>query len=142
MFSYESQVRVRYADTDQMHVVYHGKFVEYFESGRTESIRSLGISYKEIEEMGIYMPVVRIQCDFIRPGRYDDLLTIKTMLMEIPSDHRIEFIQEAYNEIGKLICKAHVLLYFMDAATNNKTMMPLALVDKLQPFFLMKETHD
>ena len=142
MFSYESQLRVRYADTDQMHVVYHAKFVEYFESGRTESIRSLGISYKEIEELGIYMPVVRIQCDFIRPGRYDDLLTIKTMLMEIPSDHRIEFIQEAYNEIGKLICKANVLLYFMDASTNNKTIMPPALVDKLQPFFLMRETHD
>jgi len=135
MFSFESQVRVRYADTDQMHVVYHAKFIEYFESGRTESIRSLGISYKEIEEMGIYMPVVRLQCDFIRPGRYDDLLTIKTILREIPSDHRIEFEQEAYNESGKLVCKASILLYFMDTATNNKTTMPVMLVDKLQPYF-------
>ena len=135
MFSFESQVRVRYADTDQMHVVYHAKYIEYFESGRTESIRSLGISYKELEEMGIYMPVVRVQCDFIRPGRYDDLLTIKTLLKEIPTDHRIEFLQEAYNESGKLICKASILLYFMDAATNNKTTMPKPLIDKLKPFF-------
>lgn len=135
MFSFESQVRVRYADTDQMHVVYHAKYIEYFESGRTESIRSLGISYREIEEMGIYMPVVRVQCDFIRPGKYDDLLTIKTMLREIPSDHRIEFDQEAYNEAGKLVCKATILLYFMDTATNTKTTMPTMLVDKLQPYF-------
>ena len=135
MFSFDSQVRVRYADTDQMHVVYHAKFIEYFESGRTESIRSLGISYKEIEEMGIYMPVVRVQCDFIRPGKYDDLLNIKTMLTEIPSDHRIEFLQEVYNEAGKLICKATILLYFMDTATNIKTTMPSMLVDKLQPYF-------
>ena len=135
MFSFDSQVRVRYADTDQMHVVYHAKFIEYFESGRTESIRSLGISYREIEEMGIYMPVVRVQYDFIRPGKYDDLLTIKTMLTEIPSDHRIEFLQEAYNEAGKLICKATILLYFMDTATNSKITMPSMLIDKLQPYF-------
>lgn len=135
MFSFESLVRVRYADTDQMRVVYHAKFIEYFESGRTESIRSLGITYKEIEEMGIYMPVVRVQCDFIRPGRYDDLLTIKTMLKEITSDHRIEFKQEAYNDTGKLLCKATVLLYFMDTATNSKTTMPTLMADKLQPYF-------
>lgn len=135
MFSFESQVRVRYADTDQMHVVYHAKFIEYFESGRTEAIRSLGITYKEIEEMGVYMPVVRIQCDFIRPGRYDDLLTIKTTLNQLPDDHRIEFLQEAFNETGKLICKANILLYFMSTETNKKTPMPLKLIEKLSPYF-------
>jgi acyl-CoA thioester hydrolase len=135
MFSFESQVRVRYADTDQMHVVYHAKFIEYFESGRTEAIRSLGITYKEIEELGVYMPVVRIQCDFIRPGRYDDLLTIKTTLNELPHDHRIEFVQEAFNEMGKLICKADILLYFMSTESNKKTPMPLKLLEKLSPYF-------
>lgn len=135
MFSFESQVRVRYADTDQMHVVYHAKFIEYFESGRTEAIRSLGITYKEIEELGVYMPVVRIQCDFIRPGRYDDLLTIKTTLNELPHDHQIEFVQEAFNEMGKLICKADILLYFMSTESNKKTPMPLKLLEKLSPYF-------
>lgn len=139
MFSYDSHVRVRYADTDQMQVVYHGKFVEYFESGRTEAIRSIGVTYKEIETWGIIMPVVRIQCDYLRPGRYDDLLTIRTILTKMPIGHRIEFEQEIYNEEGKLICKGKVLLYLLDRATNNKVEIPHQLELKLKPFF---ETND
>ncbi len=135
MFSYDSHVRVRYADTDQMHVVYHGKFIEYFESGRTEAIRSIGITYKEIEAWGIIMPVVRIQCDYIRPGKYDDLLTIRTILSELPTNHRIEFEQEIYNEEEKLICKGKILLYFLDRNTHQKVEMPAQLVDKIKPFF-------
>lgn len=140
MFSFDSQVRVRYADTDQMHVVYHGKFIEYFESGRTEAIRSIGITYKEIESWGIIMPVVRVQCDFIRPGKYDDLLTIRTILQEIPTNHRIEFEQEIYNEDEKLICKGKILLYFLDKKTHEKVTMPEQLTQKLTSFFTKIES--
>ena len=135
MFSFDTPVRVRYADTDQMHVVYHAKFIEYFESGRTESIRSLGVTYKEIEEWGLIMPVVRVQCDFLRPGRYDDLLTVRTILREMPEGHRIQFEQEVYNESSKLICKGSILLYFLEKETNNKVDIPQQLIQKLKPFF-------
>lgn len=135
MFSFDTPVRVRYADTDQMHVVYHAKFIEYFESGRTESIRSLGVTYKEIEEWGLIMPVVRVQCDFLRPGRYDDLLTVRTILREMPEGHRIQFEQEVYNESSKLLCKGSILLYFLEKETNNKVDIPQHLIDKLKPFF-------
>lgn len=135
MFSFDTPVRVRYADTDQMHVVYHAKFIEYFESGRTESIRSLGVTYKEIEEWGLVMPVVRVQCDFLRPGRYDDLLTVRTILREMPEGHRIQFEQEVYNESSKLLCKGSILLYFLERETNNKVDIPQHLIEKLKPFF-------
>ena len=135
MFSFDTPVRVRYADTDQMHVVYHAKFIEYFESGRTESIRSLGVTYKEIEEWGLVMPVVRVQCDFLRPGRYDDLLTVRTILREMPEGHRIQFEQEVYNESNKLLCKGSILLYFLERETNNKVDIPQHLIEKLNPFF-------
>lgn len=135
MFSFDTPVRVRYADTDQMHVVYHAKFIEYFESGRTESIRSLGVTYKEIEEWGLIMPVVRVQCDFLRPGRYDDLLTVRTILRVMPEGHRIQFEHEVYNESFKLICKGSILLYFLEKETNNKVDIPQHLIEKLKPFF-------
>jgi acyl-CoA thioester hydrolase len=135
MFSFDSTVRVRYADTDQMHVVYHAKYIEYFESGRTEAIRSLGVTYKQIEEWGMVMPVVRVQCDYLRPGLYDDLLTVRTMLRAIPLDHRIEFEQEIYNEAEKLICKGKILLYFLDRQTQSKIAMPDHLSEKFKPFF-------
>jgi acyl-CoA thioester hydrolase len=135
MFSFDSTVRVRYADTDQMHVVYHAKYIEYFESGRTEAIRSLGVTYKQIEEWGLIMPVVRVQCDYLRPGLYDDLLTVRTILRAIPLDHLIEFEQEIYNEAEKLICKGKILLYFLDRQTQSKIAMPDHLAEKFKPFF-------
>ena len=135
MFSFDTQIRVRYADTDQMHVVYHAKFIEYFESGRTESIRNLGITYKEIEEWGLIMPVVRVQVDYLRPGIYDDLLTVRTILREMPSSHRIEFEHEIFNESEKLICKGKILLYFLEKKSMMKINIPEQLSLKIKPFF-------
>jgi acyl-CoA thioester hydrolase len=135
MFSFDTQLRVRYADTDQMQVVYHAKLIEYFEVGRTDAIRSLGITYKEVEAAGIIMPIVRVECNYLRPARYDELLTIKTTLTELPTGHRIEFDQEIYNEENKLLCKAKILLYFMDKATNTKQQIPEILSGRLIPFF-------
>ena len=135
MFSFDTQLRVRYADTDQMQVVYHAKLIEYFEVGRTDAIRSLGITYKEVEAAGIIMPIVRVECNYLRPARYDELLTIRTTLNELPTGHRIEFDQEIYNEENKLLCKAKILLYFLDKATNSKQQIPEILSGRLIPFF-------
>ncbi len=135
MFTTETQIRVRYAETDQMNVVYYGNYAQYFEVARAESIRDLGFTYKEMEAMGVIMPVTELHCKFLRPANYDDLLTIKTTVKELPSDHVIEFHQEVYNEKKKLLTTGRVVLYFMEAATMKKTTMPEPLRKKLAPFF-------
>lgn len=135
MFTSETKLRVRYAETDQMNVVYHGNYAQYFEVGRVESIRQLGLSYKDVEASGVIMPVIEWTAKFIRPAHYDDLLTIRTTVKQWPVDYRVEFYQEVYNEAGKLLTTGKVLLYFMKAATMEKTMMPEEMEKKLRPFF-------
>jgi acyl-CoA thioester hydrolase len=138
MYETLTQLRVRYAETDQMNVVYYGNYAQYFEVGRVESIRNLGISYKDIEASGVIMPVVEMHVKYLRSARYDDLLTIKTTLRELPVDHKIEFYQEVFNETGKLLTSGKVVLYFLDAATYEKKTLPANLREKLQPFFPVK----
>jgi acyl-CoA thioester hydrolase len=136
MFESTTQVRVRYAETDKMSVVYHGNYVQYFEVGRVEAIRALGISYKDMEEAGVIMPVIEWHAKFLRPARYDDLLTVKTILRELPAGHEITFHQEVYNETGKLLTSGQVRLYFVTADTMERTTMPEGLRAKLSPYFL------
>jgi acyl-CoA thioester hydrolase len=135
MFISETKVRVRYAETDQMGVVYHSNFFPYFESARAESIRDLGFTYADMEKMGVIMPVVDVHCRYLRPARYDDLLTIKTMLKELPVQHKIEFHHEVFNESKELLAVAKIILYFMESQTMKKTNMPEKLFDKIEPFF-------
>lgn len=135
MYTSETTVRVRYAETDQMNVVYHGNYAQYFEVGRVEAIRSLGLSYKDLEESGIIMPVVEWKARFLRPAHYDDLLTVRTTISQWPQDHRIDFLQEVYNEKGKLLTSGHVILYFLRSATMEKTDMPAEMAERLRPYF-------
>ncbi|MBI1780096.1 MAG: acyl-CoA thioesterase [Sphingobacteriales bacterium] len=135
MFEASTKIRVRYAETDQMDVVYHGNYAQYFEAARAEAIRDLGYTYKDMEAMGVIMPIVELHVRFIRPAHYDDLLTIKTILKELPTDHRIEFHQEVYNEKEKLLTVGRVVLYFMNAETMEKTVMPSALLQKIESYF-------
>lgn len=135
MYTSETLIRVRYAETDQMKIVYHGNFALYFESARTESVRQLGITYKEMEEMDIVMPVVELDCRYLRPAYYDDLLTVRLFLRQMPKDHRVEFFHEVYNESKKLLVTGRVVLYFMKASTMQRTTMPESLREKLQPYF-------
>ena len=135
MYSSDINLRVRYAETDQMNVVYHGNYAQYFEVGRVESLRKIGISYKEIEASGILMPLVELHIRYLRPAHYDDLLTIRTTLKELPSDHRIEFHQEVFNEDQKLLTIGRVVLYFIKSGSKEKTAMPAALFEKLADFF-------
>jgi acyl-CoA thioester hydrolase len=138
MYETLTQLRVRYAETDQMNVVYYGNYAQYFEVGRVESIRSLGITYKDMEATGVIMPVVEMHVRYLRSAKYDDLLTIKTTLRELPTDHRIEFFQEVYNETEKMLTSGRIVLYFLDASTQQKTSIPENLREKLQPFFPAK----
>jgi len=135
MYESVTQMRVRYAETDQMNVVYYGNYAQYFEVGRVESVRQLGYTYKDMEQSGVIMPVVEMHVRYLRPATYDDLLTVKTTLREMPVDHRLEFFQEVFNEEGKLLCAGTVKLYFLNAADRSKTNIPEALKEKLQPFF-------
>ena len=135
MFISETQIRVRYAETDQMGVVYHSNYFPYFESARAESIRQLGFTYADMERLGVIMPVVDVHCRYLKPALYDDLLTIKTTLRELPVHHKIEFHHEVFNEKNELLAVGKLILYFMEAKTMKKSTMPAPLLQKLQPYF-------
>jgi acyl-CoA thioester hydrolase len=135
MYTSETKIRVRYAETDQMNVVYHGNYAQYFEVGRVEAIRQLGMSYKDVETSGVIMPVIEWTAKFLRPAHYDDLLTVRTTLKEWPADHRIEFLQEVYNEQTRLLTTGKVLLYFLKAGSMERTSMPEEMTSKLKPYF-------
>ncbi len=136
MFSTETQIRVRYAETDQMGVVYHANYFQYFEVARAESIRHLGFTYADMEKLGVIMPVIEVQCRYLRPAVYDDLLTVKVILRELPVHHKIEFHQEVYNSRSELLANGKIILYFMEAGTMKRTTMPEQLMLKLQPYFV------
>jgi acyl-CoA thioester hydrolase len=135
MYEHQTAIRVRYAETDPMNVVYYGNYAQYFEVGRVESFRELGFSYKVIEEMGIMLPVVELNIKYLRPARYDDLITVKTQIKALPHDHRIVFDQEIFNEEGKLLTIGMVKLYFMDEKLGKRASMPALMHEKLSTYF-------
>ena len=135
MFVHETQVRVRYGETDQMGYLYYGKYAEYYEVGRAEAIRSLGLSYKEMEvKHRVMMPVMSLQMRFVRPALYDDLLTVRTVLRHLPLEN-ITFYHEIFNEKKKLVNGGSVKLCFVDIKTNKTVATPTFLVDVLRVFF-------
>jgi acyl-CoA thioester hydrolase len=136
LFITETKIRIHYALTDQMGVVYHGHYAQFYEIGRGEAIREIGFTYKDIEAMGIIMPVVDIHSRFLRPAKYDDLITVKTSLKELPLHHKIVFHSEIYNENGELINIGDVTLYFMEAKEMQRCEIPSALKLKLEKYFM------
>ena len=135
MYEHITTLRVRYAETDQMDIVYYGNYAQYFEVGRAESIRELGFTYKKMEETGVRMPVVAMEAKFLRPAHYDDLITIKTQLRELPEKHEITFHHEVYNERKKLLTTGKVVLFFIDSKTGKRIGIPEDLRQTLTPFF-------
>ena len=135
MYTSTTQIRIHYALTDQMGVVYYGNYAQFYEIGRTETIRQLGFTYKDIEAMGIIMPVVETQSSFIRPAKYDDLITVKTIVKEMPTLHSISFFTEIYNEAKKLLNTGTTTLFFIEKVGMKKVKMPLELEEKLKIFF-------
>jgi acyl-CoA thioester hydrolase len=122
--------RVRYGETDQMGFVYHGNYAQYIEMGRLEWLRDLGISYKEMEDNGIMLPVYSLNIRFVKSAFYDEVLTITTTLKKIPSV-RIEFIYEIHNQKNDLITKAETTLVFINSKTGRPIKCPKNLLDKI-----------
>lgn len=135
MYESTTEVRVRYGETDQMGYLYYGYYALYYEVGRAEAIRQLGFTYRELEEMGIMMPVVDLHAQYYRPALYDDLITVKTILKELPEAHKIQFHSELYNEQKQLLNKGVTTLVFYNPKTKQKVNMPDELKNRLQPFF-------
>ena len=131
MLEFTTTLRVRYSEVDPSGFVYNGHYATYYEVGRTASIRSMGLSYKEIEERGIVMPLIYQNFRFFSPAFYDDLLTIKVKINEIPQA-RITFYYEIYNEAGKLINTGENALAFIDKVTHRPLRAPKWFVEILQ----------
>ena len=131
LFTHEIELRVRYAETDQMGIVYYGNYAQYFEVGRVEWLRKFGISYKSMEEQGILLPVVSLNVKFKKSARYDDIVKVKTQLTKMPSA-TIEFDYEITNESGEILTLGNTVLVFMDVNKNRPTRCPKYLLDKLQ----------
>jgi len=131
MYSFETKLRVRYGETDQMSFVYYGVYAQYYEVGRVELLRSLGISYKEIEEMGYALPVVSLNINYKNPAYYDDKLTIRTTIKKLPSA-KIIFDYKTYNEQGNLLNTGEVVLVFLDKKTGRPCFAPEVIMEKLK----------
>ena len=128
MKEHQVEVRVRYGETDQMGVVYHGSYVPYFEIGRVEWLRNKGVSYKDMEQNGIALPIVSMHLNYKKPAKYDDLLTIHTKLKSY-SGVKIEFDCEIRNENKELLTTAHFILVFVDVNSGKPTAPPQYLLD-------------
>ncbi|MCA5006072.1 acyl-CoA thioesterase [Sphingobacterium bovistauri] len=134
MFVHEEKIRVRYAETDQMGYVYYGNYAAYYEVARTEMLRTTGFSYKELEDMGVMMPVLEMNIKYNQPAKYDELLTIKIIIKEKPAV-RIKFDYEVYNESGDLLNIGSTQLVFVDMKKNRPCKAPDVFMQKLAPYF-------
>ena len=130
MKNFSTNVRVRYGETDQMGVVYHGNYASYFEIARTEWLRNLGVTYKELENKGIMLPVISLFFNFIKSAKYDDVLTITVILKKKPLV-KIEFDYEIYNQNKEKISIGNSVLAFMDMKTNKPMRCPDYILEKL-----------
>lgn len=134
MYTHIHHIRVRYADTDQMGYVYYGAYANYYEESRAEAMRALGFPYKEMEKNGIMLPVTRMSVKFIGPAFYDEKITVRTMITELPNRF-VQFKYEIYNEAAKLINEGETQLVFVDANTRKMKQAPAEMIDKLRHFF-------
>ncbi len=131
MLSHEFLVRVRYADTDQMGMVYYGNYARYYEIGRVELMRSIGLSYADFEKnLGVIMPVTAMRIRYLRPALYDEMIRIKTSLRKLPQ-RDFHFYTEIFDSNNKLLNAADVTLCFLDAKNRNRIETPKALVDAM-----------
>lgn len=134
MFTFETRVRVRYSETDQMGYVYYGNYAAYYEVARVEMLRSLGTSYKIMESNGIMMPVLALKCKYIKPARYDEEITIKVTIATKPTI-RITFFYELFNEKKELINIGETTLVFIDMDKNKPCLPPQDFTNRLAPYF-------
>jgi acyl-CoA thioester hydrolase len=135
MYSFDFVKRVRYGETDMMGYLYYGNYAQLYEIGRVETMRSLGLSYKDMEAVHrVMMPVVHVESRYLKPAKYDDALTIRTILNEMPNK-AVVFHAEIYNEDNTLIHTAAVKLLFIDMDNQKRVSCPEYLVQALKPYF-------
>lgn len=134
MYTHSTKVRVRYGETDQMGYVYYGNYAEYYEVARVEMLRSLGMDYAGMENSGVMMPVLELNCKYIKPALYDQELTIKTTIHELPGV-RIHFVYELFNDADELINIGKTTLVFVDMEKNKPCSPPENFMEKLKVFF-------
>lgn len=130
----ETHIRVRYGETDQMGVVYHGNYALYFEEARTDALRQIGVSYKNLEKAGVMMPVVQLVMNYKKPATYDELLTVRTTLKALPTV-KIILDYEVFNEAGEFLSSGSSTLVFVDMKTQRPVKCPDDLYEKFSTFF-------
>lgn len=134
MFEFTTKIRVRYGETDQMGYVYYGNYAEFYEVARVEMMRSLGMTYKSMEDQGVMMPVVELNCKYLKPALYDQEISIRVYITEMPRA-RMHFKYELTNENGELINTGETLLVFVNMKTNRICFVPDELANRLKPYF-------
>jgi acyl-CoA thioester hydrolase len=134
MYSHTTKIRIRYSETDQMAYVYYGNYAQYYEVGRVEMLRSLGMSYSSMEKSGVMLPVLELNSKFIKPALYDQEITIKTTVKDIPA-MRIHFTYELFNEDGELINIGKTTLVFFDMVRKRPCHPPQDFMKRLLPYF-------
>lgn len=134
MYIHETNIRVRYGETDQMGYMYYGNYAQYYEVGRVEMLRSLGMTYRAMEESGIMMPVLDLRCKYLKPALYDEEITVKVILEKLPGV-KIHFKYELFNEQKILINEGETTLAFINIKRNRPCLPPLDFQNKLKQFF-------
>ena len=135
MVKHAHSKRVRYGETDQMGYLYYGNYALYYEIGRVELFRSLGMSYRELEEeLGVMMPVVNMSARYLRPARYDQLIRIETSIRQLPLK-QVTFDFELFNEAGELVNGGRVTLCFVNTASGERVPCPEPMLELLRPHF-------
>ena len=131
--SSKSTIKVRYGETDQMGVVYHGNYAQYFEIARIDWLEKIGISYKKMEEEGIILPVVSLSTKFNKSAFFDDELTITTHLLKLPTA-KIEFEYEIHNQKGELLTTGNTILVFVSMETKRPIKCPQKVLDLIEMY--------
>lgn len=134
MYKNRSSIRVRYSETDRMGYVYYGNYAQYYEIGRVETLRSLGLSYREMEDAGIMLPVIHFEINYFKPAYYDDLLSIETHIPVMP-DVKIRFDYTCFNQKEEVLNKGTTTLVFMNKQTNKPCRSPQHLSECLKSYF-------
>ena len=135
MITYDAKVRVRYGETDKMGFLYHAHYIDYYDVARSEMLRSLGTSNLDLENSGVMLPVIEVVSNYKNPAHYDDLLTVRCMLKELPAGVKIRFDYEVFREDGERINTGHVILAFMSVASYKACRPPEWFMDFLHPYF-------
>lgn len=132
-YTVDTTTRVRYSETDKMGYVYYGNYPTFFEMGRVECLRSLGLPYKDMEDQGVMLPVMDLNIQYKSPAKYDDLITIRTTISSLKGS-RISFEYEIFHENGNLLTIGQTTLVFVQASTMRPTRPTEEIIEKLKPF--------